>query len=66
MRTEAATQNRALIDSISRNVQSLDYDIEIEEARTRCWDGRDPVYSVLARGLTARRENMAATNAALQ
>lgn len=62
----AAAQIRTLIDSIGHYVQSLDYDIETEEERTRCWDCRDPAYSVLARSLSARRDNLAATIAALQ
>ena len=62
----AAAQIRTLIDSISRNVQSLDYDIEAEEERTGCCDCRDPAYSVFARSLSARRDNLAATIAALQ
>jgi len=62
----AATQIWTLIDSISRSVQSLNYDVETEEERTRCWDCRDPAYSVLARSLAARRDNLAATISALQ
>jgi hypothetical protein len=70
----AAAQIRTLIDSIGHYVQSLNYDIvqslnydiETEEERTRCWDCRDPAYSVLARSLSARRDNLAATIAALQ
>jgi hypothetical protein len=62
----AAAQIRTLIDSICHYVQSLDYDIETEEERTRCWDCRDPAYSVLARSRSARRDNLAATIAALQ
>jgi hypothetical protein len=62
----AAAQIRPLIDSIGHYVQSLNYDIETEEERTGCWDCRDPAYSVLARSLTARRDNLAATIAALQ
>ena len=61
-----AAQIRTLIDSISPFVQSLNYDIEAEEDRTRCWDCRDPAYSILARSLTARRDNLAVTIAALQ
>jgi hypothetical protein len=34
----AAAQIRTLIDSIGHCVQSLNYDIETEEERTRCWD----------------------------
>ena len=61
-----AAQIKGLIDSINRFVQLLNYDIETEEERTRCWDCRDPDYSVLARSLTARRDNLATTIAALQ
>jgi hypothetical protein len=61
-----ATQVKGLIDSIDRFVQLLNYDIETEEQRTRCSDCRDPDYSVLARSLTARRDNLATTTAALQ
>ena len=61
-----AAQIKGLIDTINRFVQLLNYDIETEEERTRCWDCRDPDYSVLARSLTARRDNLAATIAALQ
>lgn len=62
----AAAQIRALIDSISHYVQSLNYDIETEERHTKYSDCRDPAYSVLARSLTARRDNLAATIAALK
>ena len=62
----AAARIKTLIDSINRSVQSLNYDIESEEERTRCRDCRDPAYSVLARNLTARRDNLAATIAALE
>lgn len=62
----AAAQISLLIDRISRSVQSLSYDIEREEQCTRCWDCRDPAYSALARSLSARRDNLAATVAALQ
>ena len=61
-----AAQIKTLIDSIIRFVQTLNYDIETEEERTRCRDCRDPDYSVLARSLTARRDNLATTIAALQ
>ena len=63
--TEAA-RIKTLIDSLSRCVQLLDCDIETEEERTRCRDYCDPVYSILARSLTARRDNLATTIAVLQ
>jgi hypothetical protein len=62
----AAAQIKTLIDSINRTVQFLNCDIETEEERTRCRDLRDPGYSVLARRLIARRDNLIATIAALQ
>jgi hypothetical protein len=62
----AAARIKILIDSINRSVQSLNYDIETEEERTRCRDWRDPAYSVFARSLTARRDNLTATIAVLQ
>jgi chromosome segregation ATPase len=64
--TTAAAQIRALIDKISRSVQSLNNDIETEEERTRCWDRRNPAYSILARGLTTQRNNLAETVTTLQ
>jgi hypothetical protein len=62
----AAAQIKTLIDSINRTVQFLNCDIETEEERTRCRDLRDPGYSVLARRLIARRDNLIATIAALE
>jgi hypothetical protein len=64
--TIAAVRIRTLIDKISRSVQSLNYDIETEEGRTRCWDCRNPAYSILARGLTTQRNNLAETATTLQ
>jgi hypothetical protein len=62
----AAAQIRTLIDSMDRCVRLLDYDIKAEEQRTGCRDCRAPNYSVLARSLTARRDNLAETIVALQ
>ena len=62
----AAVRIRTLIDKISLAVQSLNCDIETEEERVRCWDCRDPAYPALARSLTARRDNLTETIAALQ
>jgi hypothetical protein len=61
-----ATQIKTLIDSLSRCVQLLDCDIETEEKHTKCCDLHDPAYSILARSLIARRDNLTATIAALQ
>jgi hypothetical protein len=62
----AMVQIRTLITSLSRGVQLLDSEIVTEEERTRCKDKRDPAYSVLARSLIARRDNLSATIMALQ
>ena len=62
----AAAQIKTLIDSLSRCQQSLDCDITTEEERTRCSDDSDPAYSVFARSLIPRRDNVAATIAILQ
>jgi hypothetical protein len=57
-----------LIDafSLGDRVRLLDYDIGAEEERTRCKDRRDAAYSILARTLVARRDNLSATIASLQ
>jgi hypothetical protein len=56
----------ALVVSLSGRVRLLDSDIEAEEERTQCSDRRDPAYSLLARALIARRDNLCATIAVLQ
>ena len=61
-----AAQIKTLIDSLSRCQQSLNNDIATEEERTRCSDDSDPAYSVLARSLIPRRDNVASTIAILQ
>jgi hypothetical protein len=62
----AMVQIRTLITSLNRGVQLLDSEIVTEEERTRCKDKRDPAYSVLARSLIARRDNLSATIVALE
>ena len=62
----AAAQIKTLIDSLRRCQQSLDCDIATEEERTRCSDDSDPAYSVFARSLIPRRDNVAATIAILR
>ena len=62
----AAAQMKTLIDSLRRCQQSLDCDIATEEQRTSCSDDSDPAYSVFARSLIPRRDNVAATIAILQ
>ena len=55
-----------LVITLSNRVQLLDHDIEAEEKRTACKDRRDATYSILARALIARRDNLTATIAALR
>jgi uncharacterized protein YqeY len=54
-----------VIDLIGR-LRLLDSDIEAEEERTRCKDCRDADYSILARTLIARRDNLSVTITALR
>jgi len=67
---ETAVTNRlqiaTLIESLLRSVEFLTVEIECEEARVGVRDLSDPAYSVLARSLTARRENIRATIASLE
>ena len=62
----APEQIETLIIQLSGRVRLLDSDIEAEEERTRCKDRRDAAYSILARTLVARRDNLSATIASLQ
>ena len=59
-------QIATLIGSLSRSVALLTVDIEHEEARAGVRDLSDPTYSVLARSLRERRENIRATIASLE
>jgi hypothetical protein len=65
-RSIAPEQIEALVIQLSGRVRLLDSDIEAEEERTRCKDRRDAAYSILARTLVARRDNLSATIASLQ
>ena len=59
-------QIATLIGNLSRSVEILTADIEHEEARVNVRDPSDPTYSVLARSLRARRDNIMATVAMLE
>jgi hypothetical protein len=65
-RSIAPEQIETLVVSLGDRVRLLDYDIGAEEERTRCKDRRDAAYSILARTLVARRDNLSATIASLQ
>jgi hypothetical protein len=61
-----AGQIEALIATLSGRLRLLNSDIDAEEERTNCCDRRDSNYSLLARTLIARRDNLFATLAVLQ
>jgi hypothetical protein len=62
----APEQIETLLVTLTNRVRLLDEDIEAEEDRTHCRDRRDASYSILARTLIARRDNLSSTIAALQ
>jgi hypothetical protein len=57
---------RTMIDDLERTIQILHIDICTEEERVRVFDKADPLYSVLARSLGARRDNLKTTVADLK
>jgi hypothetical protein len=65
-KTTTPEQIETLVVGLSRRVLLLESDIEAEEERTQCKDRRDAEYSILARTLIARRDNLSATIASLQ
>ena len=56
----------ASISNLDRHAQLLDQDIAAEEERAQVFDRSHPAYPILARTLTARRDNLSATIAALE
>jgi hypothetical protein len=69
LRETAATSRlriATLISDLTRSMEILTADINHEEERAGIRDLRDPAYPVLARTLTARRDNIGATIGALQ
>jgi hypothetical protein len=59
-------QIRTMIVDLDQAVQILASDIATEEERSRVFDRSDPAYSILARTLAARRDNLKVTIAALE
>jgi hypothetical protein len=59
-------QIRKMIGDLNRNVQLLDCDIVTEEERTGISDRSDATYSILARMLAIRRDNLRDTITALE
>jgi hypothetical protein len=60
------TQIWKMIGDLHRSVQLLDCDIATEEERTRISDKSDAAYSILARMMAARRDNLMDTINALK
>jgi hypothetical protein len=60
-----ATVIRTMLDDLDRTVRLINSDIAAEEERTQVFDTSDPLYSMLARALVARRTNVNVTVAAL-
>jgi len=56
----------ALISNLDQRAQLLDQDIATEEQRAGVFDPSHHAYPILARTLTARRDNPRATIAALE
>jgi hypothetical protein len=61
-----ALQTRRLIADIRRVVDILSVDIAKEESQTGVSDSSLPAYSMVARALTDRRENLECTLATLE
>jgi hypothetical protein len=61
-----ATKIRTLIGDLDRIARILNCDIATEEERTRVFDRSDATYSILARTLATRRDNLTHTIAALE
>lgn len=59
-------QTKALIDDLHRIVQIISDDISVQEDETGITDPSQPEYSLLAKDLKARRDNLLDTIAALE
>jgi hypothetical protein len=55
-----------MMDDLERTVQILSIDISTEEERVLVFNRSDPSYPILARTLTARRDNLIVTIADLR
>jgi hypothetical protein len=55
-----------LISNLDRHAELLDQDIAAEEERAQVFDRSHPAYPIVARTLTARRDNLSATIVALE
>ena len=57
---------KVLLVDIQRRIDMMETDIAHEEERTRVQDVAHPTYSILARNLRGRRDNLLATIAILK
>jgi hypothetical protein len=57
---------RGMIYDLGRTIHILNIDILTEEESVRVFDRSDPAYSILARMLTARRDNLIVTVADIE
>jgi BMFP domain-containing protein YqiC len=64
--TTEAVRILSMIADIKRTVQLFDFDVVTEEQRCGVFDRADAQYSILARTIAARSENLKATIAALE
>lgn len=62
---QEVTVIRSMLDDLDRTIRLLNDDIAAEQERTQIFDISDPLYSMLARTLVARRANVNATVTAL-
>jgi hypothetical protein len=60
------TQINTLIAALTRSVELLNVDIDFEERRANVRDLSDPAYTILARQLRRRRDNLKETITALK
>jgi hypothetical protein len=66
MASRQASVIRGMMDDLERTVQILSIDISTEEERVLVFNRSDPSYPILARTLTARRDNLIVTIADLR
>jgi hypothetical protein len=64
--TRQAACLETMISDFRRTVLILDCDVQTEEERSEIFDPSDAHYSILARALAARRDNLEVTIAALE
>ena len=64
--TRQAAVMRSIVEDLQRTIQILLIDICTEKERVQVFDKADPLYSVLARTLTSRRDNLILTVADLE